>query len=177
MGKLLNIVTPLHKKSKRDCVKRMNDNKIECMKIAKKYEKEGGPSLQDCVKLIKDQCTVPAVEIDKVIRWAFFNWLCHNADAHGKNISFLFTPDGKTTVAPFYDLVCTRNYKQIGRELAMKIGGQSDPGEMALNRLESFAEEIEVSTRLVKDIALESATRLIDNFEPVSNHQSGRGYS
>jgi len=40
MGRLLNIVTPLHKKTKRDYIGRMTDNKIECMKIAKKYGQE-----------------------------------------------------------------------------------------------------------------------------------------
>lgn len=40
MGRLLNIVTPLHKKTKRNYIGRMTDNKIECMKIAKKYGQE-----------------------------------------------------------------------------------------------------------------------------------------
>lgn len=40
MGRLLNIVTPLHKKTKRDYVGRMNDNKVECMEISKKYGAE-----------------------------------------------------------------------------------------------------------------------------------------
>jgi len=37
MGKLLNIVTPLHKKTSRDYIGRMTDNKVECMKVAKQY--------------------------------------------------------------------------------------------------------------------------------------------
>ncbi len=37
MGKMLNIVTPLHKKTARDYVARMVDNKIECMTKAKEY--------------------------------------------------------------------------------------------------------------------------------------------
>lgn len=37
MGKLLEIITPLHKKTKRDYIGRMTDNKIECMKISKQY--------------------------------------------------------------------------------------------------------------------------------------------
>lgn len=37
MGKLLSLITPLHKKSKRDYIARMLDDKIKCMKIAKKY--------------------------------------------------------------------------------------------------------------------------------------------
>lgn len=37
MRRLLDIVTPLHKKTKRDYIKRMNHEKVECMKIAKQY--------------------------------------------------------------------------------------------------------------------------------------------
>ena len=38
MGTLRNFVTPKHKKTKRNYVKRMNDNKVSCMKVSKKYE-------------------------------------------------------------------------------------------------------------------------------------------
>ena len=38
MGKLLNIVTPLHKKTKRDYIGRMMDDKVHCMLKAKEYE-------------------------------------------------------------------------------------------------------------------------------------------
>lgn len=40
MGKLLNIVNKLHKATKRDYIGRMTDNKVECMKLAKKYDFE-----------------------------------------------------------------------------------------------------------------------------------------
>src|SRR5262249_13344497 len=38
MGNLLNIVTPLHKSTKRDYVARMIDDKVHCMLKAKEYE-------------------------------------------------------------------------------------------------------------------------------------------
>ena len=38
MGNLLQIVTPLHRKTKRDYVARMVDSKVECMLKAKEYE-------------------------------------------------------------------------------------------------------------------------------------------
>src|SRR5262249_7887718 len=38
MGRLLNIVTPLHKMTKRDYLARMNDDKVHCMIKAKEYE-------------------------------------------------------------------------------------------------------------------------------------------
>lgn len=40
MGKLLQIITPLHKKTTRDYIGRMTDDKIECSKIARKYGQE-----------------------------------------------------------------------------------------------------------------------------------------
>src|SRR5499433_2470340 len=38
MGRLLEIVTPLHKATKRDYLGRMTDSKVECMIKAKEYE-------------------------------------------------------------------------------------------------------------------------------------------
>ena len=40
MGKLLEIVTPLHKSTKRNYLARMLDDKIQCMKIAKQYDED-----------------------------------------------------------------------------------------------------------------------------------------
>lgn len=37
MGRLLNIVTPLHTATKRDFLGRMQDDKIACMKVAREY--------------------------------------------------------------------------------------------------------------------------------------------
>jgi cyclopropane fatty-acyl-phospholipid synthase-like methyltransferase len=40
MGELKNIVTPLHKSTKRDFLARMVDDKVYCMKLAKQYGKD-----------------------------------------------------------------------------------------------------------------------------------------
>lgn len=40
MGKLVRIVTPLHKRTSRDYLSRMNDDKIHCMSVAKKYGRD-----------------------------------------------------------------------------------------------------------------------------------------
>ena len=64
-----------------------------------KYQQEGGPDLKACANLIKQTCSVPILELDKLLRWVLFNWLVHNADAHAKNISLLFS-GGTTTLAP-----------------------------------------------------------------------------
>jgi SAM-dependent methyltransferase len=38
VGRLLNIVTPLHKRAKRDYISRMTDDKVHCMLKGKEYE-------------------------------------------------------------------------------------------------------------------------------------------
>ena len=40
MGKLVNIVTSLHESSSRDYLERMVDDKVNCMKVAKKYDSD-----------------------------------------------------------------------------------------------------------------------------------------
>src|ERR1700733_10777006 len=40
MGRLLNIVTPLHRMTQRNYLARMNDDKVACMLRAKEYEKD-----------------------------------------------------------------------------------------------------------------------------------------
>ncbi|VAX26100.1 SAM-dependent methyltransferase [hydrothermal vent metagenome] len=40
MGKLLSIVTPLHKSTKRDYIGRMTDGKVDCMKVARKFDRD-----------------------------------------------------------------------------------------------------------------------------------------
>ncbi len=40
MGNLFNIITPLHKKSERDYLERMQDDKVACSEVARKYGKD-----------------------------------------------------------------------------------------------------------------------------------------
>lgn len=40
MGQLVELVTPLHKRTSRDYLARMNDDKVHCMEVAREYGKE-----------------------------------------------------------------------------------------------------------------------------------------
>jgi len=125
----------------------------------RKYQQEGGPTLEACIELIKNVCSVPVVELEKFIRWTMFNWLAYNADAHAKNISLLFI-DGQTRLAPFYDLVCTNNYPKLSKRLAMSIGGEFLPGAVGPHHLEEFARELDMKTSYVNELAEETVERL-----------------
>jgi len=85
-----------------------------------KYQSEGGPTLVDCFGLIKQFSSTPAPDTLQLMKWVYFNYLIGNADAHGKNLSFIHTPSG-ARLAPFYDLLSTEVYRNLSRKLAMKI--------------------------------------------------------
>jgi len=72
----------------------------------RKYQAEGGPALSDCISLLRDWSTVPVLDIPSFINCLIFNVLIGNADAHGKNYSFLYS-GGERRLAPYYDLVST----------------------------------------------------------------------
>jgi serine/threonine-protein kinase HipA len=125
-----------------------------------KYEKEGGPSLARVAKVIREYCSLPAIEISKLIEWTIFNLLVGNSDAHGKNLSILLLPGGRITLAPFYDLVCTRNYDNLDRHLAMAIGGEYDPGQVGRRQFVDLASELEVRESLIFTTVREISDRL-----------------
>jgi serine/threonine-protein kinase HipA len=110
---------------------------------ANKYEKEGGPSLRSSIQLIRDISVEPALDTERFLDWIIFNFICGNADAHGKNLSILYTKSG-LRLSPFYDLVATAAYKTIDKHMAMNIGGQNDPGKIGRREWESCARELEV---------------------------------
>ncbi len=114
-----------------------------------KYEKEGGPGLKRCADVIRQHTSFPLIELQKLLRWTIFNLLVGNADAHGKNLSLLYNPEGGLSLAPFYDLVCTRNYKKISRHLAMHIGGVYDPDLIGTPQLHLLALDLGVRPAVV----------------------------
>lgn len=58
-----------------------------------------------------------------LLRWALFQYLIGNADAHGKNISFFCQPGG-LALAPFYDLVSVVQYDRLDHDMAMAYGDE-----------------------------------------------------
>lgn len=115
-----------------------------------KYETEGGPSLTACFSLLRNSSIRSGRDVLSLLNWVIFNYLIGNSDAHGKNISLLLLPDGPM-LAPFYDLLSTRIYAHLGlaEGLAMKIGGENDPGAVRKKHWELFAEEVGIKPRLV----------------------------
>lgn len=127
---------------------------------SRKYEKEGGPSHKQCADLIRQHVAFPLVDLQKLLRWSLFNLLVGNADAHGKNLSLLYDRSGTPSLAPFYDLVCTRNYKNLSREMAMSVGGVWNPDVVSAKHLSVLADDLGIRSNIVIEQAQEMADRI-----------------
>jgi serine/threonine-protein kinase HipA len=110
----------------------------------RKYQREGGPSLANCFKLIRDTTVVPATDIIQMLNAVLFNFLIGNNDAHGKNFSFLYVmhADGSFSMrlAPFYDLIATSYYPELSPLMAMEIGDKYKSAEVRLAHFEKMGQ-------------------------------------
>lgn len=116
----------------------------------RKYQAEGGPGLAECFALLQDHSAHPAPDRNALLRLVVLNALLHNADAHAKNLSLVHA-GGAVRLAPFYDLLSTGVYEEVGEKLAMSIGGEKRPGSLRRRHWERFADEVQVGRRLVLD--------------------------
>ena len=136
---------------------------------ASKYEKEGGPGLRQCAEIIRRHTSFPLIELQKLMNWTLFNLLAGNADAHGKNLSLLYADRRSLQLAPFYDLVCTRNYKNISRHLAMSLGGVTDPDQIGAKQLHAMADDLGVRATVVLNAATGLSEQLLQTMPDVVN--------
>lgn len=129
----------------------------------KKYQEDGGASFADCYKLVADESSNPAVDLDRLLRWQIFNVLAGNSDGHAKNLSLLYLPGGGIRLAPFYDLICTRAIERIDENLAFSVGGERNPSLVTATHWEMLARECGVSPRYVRGLFTEMAEGLLSS--------------
>jgi len=120
----------------------------------RKYEKEGGPSLPQCIKLVRGSSIFPVADVRALLRWVIFNYLIGNADAHAKNASLLLSGQGPV-LAPFYDILSTAVYPGLTERLAMRIGGEERPDWIIERRWQQFARDADVAFKLVRRMLLQ----------------------
>jgi serine/threonine-protein kinase HipA len=98
---------------------------------ASKYQSDGGLSLEDMVRLLRDQGTQQNSDISLLCDAAAFNWLTLGVDAHAKNFSILLS-GVEVRLAPLYDLGSMAPYVDHWDKLklAQKIGGEYRVGQI-----------------------------------------------
>lgn len=130
-----------------------------------KYQKEGGPSLMDCFRLLREVSSTPVIDLARMLDAVIFNYLVGNNDAHGKNFSLLY-PDAGTgeyqiRLAPLYDVVSTAYYPEFSPEMAMKIGGEYSSERVTPRNFEKLAEEVGLAKPLVRRRVTELADAIL----------------
>jgi serine/threonine-protein kinase HipA len=95
---------------------------------AKKYQNEGGPSIEQIANEILRYATVPEADKARFAAMIAFNFLVLGTDAHAKNFSVLHLPLRRMYLAPMYDVLSYVPYDDDEHErrrlrTAMKIGG------------------------------------------------------
>lgn len=108
-----------------------------------------------------------AVMRQLLARWALFQFLVGNSDAHGKNVSFFSRAEG-LSLAPFYDLVSVVQYDDVDHEFAMAYGDAfvledvtpfawADFAKRTGLARKFLAREMQRMARLAERVALETA--------------------
>lgn len=153
--------------------------------VAAKYERLYGG--QRDVRHIRDGASLPKlfallsgsarplVERQALLRWALFQVLIGNADAHAKNISF-FLDSGGLRVAPAYDLVSVR---AIGAPLdssyAMAVGDAFSSEELSPYEWAHFAAACGLPQRLVARELQRLAARVLEIADVVHEEAIAHG--
>jgi serine/threonine-protein kinase HipA len=109
-----------------------------------------------------EQTVNKAVARMTLLRWALFQLLIGNCDAHGKNFSFFVRREGLHP-APWYDLVSVVQYPGIDHELAMAWGDAFSLNEVGAFQLADFAQRCRVDRNLLKREAARMAKLAIEH--------------
>lgn len=100
--------------------------------------------------LVPGMVTRPVVDRQRLLRWAIFQCLAGNSDAHGKNLSFFSSHEG-LALAPAYDIVSVLALPtdSMDRQWAMAIGDAFDLASLNHDEWLEFAITCNVPLKVV----------------------------
>jgi serine/threonine-protein kinase HipA len=123
----------------------------------RKYQQEGGPTVKDCIALLREWSTTPVLNILAFVDALIFNMLIGNADAHGKNYSMVYTA-GTRRLAPLYDLVSTIAWPELSTRAPMNIGHGKSVNDLNPAHFRRLAEECDLGWPMIRE-RVESLSR------------------
>jgi serine/threonine-protein kinase HipA len=139
----------------------------------KKYQVDGGPTLAQCFQLL-EQTAVPAIGINEMMQLTVFNYLVGNNDAHAKNFSFLHLSEDEISLAPGYDILCTRVY-ELEDHAAMSIGGEADFKLVARHNWEKLTKTINYSFKGLQKQAARITESALSNIDDIAKLMKENG--
>jgi serine/threonine-protein kinase HipA len=82
----------------------------------------GRPS-QRIARVLRTFSVDPESDLARLLRYLTFRTVVGDEDGHGKNVSVLLA-DGRVSLAPLYDSLCTMSYTALDGKMAAGIGRQ-----------------------------------------------------
>ena len=156
----------------------LGDNKIQrlhqedfCQALGfgydKKYQADGGPTFLDCYMLLQRTSKQPIKDVENLLKWQMFNFLAGNSDGHAKNLALIYQEIATVSLAPFYDLVCTRAIARLDVRLALAIGEEFVPGKVNKQHWINLGQECNIQEQYLLSVIREMAEMLIHNLKSV----------
>jgi serine/threonine-protein kinase HipA len=130
----------------------------------KKYENEGGPSIEAMASLLRNAVVTDATsEIEALCRAVAFNWLVLGTDAHAKNYSLLLSGQ-QVRLAPLYDIASALPYNDHPRKmrLAQKVAGESRPAMVAARHWQRLARTVHVDADKLRGSIIDMIEQIPD---------------
>ncbi|WP_288739426.1 HipA domain-containing protein [uncultured Rheinheimera sp.] len=156
-----------------------------CQLLGLSFREKYSASTVESLKKLSDSCIAPGPARLAIFRWALFNAIVGNSDAHLKNLSFRLTDRGYQLM-PHYDLLSTIIYTIPGKhpceDLSQRMGDAIQFGELRKEHVLQFglalglpkALSLRVLVQMMKDI-LPAADKLISQVEAEPSHPGKAG--
>lgn len=130
-----------------------------------KYQKDGGPSFNQCFEKVENRSFLLPEDSERMLKWLIFNLVIGNCDAHAKNISFIMREPDVWALAPHYDLVCTKAYPRLSKNLAMGVSGSFDSGTITGTHWRKLAQDVGVKEAWLLATVREMADGAMNKYE------------
>ena len=145
---------------------------------SQKYEKNGEHYLKQMFNIIRSYSANPIEDQFKLWRITVFNFLIGNTDNHIKNYSLLYSKDLRTVrLAPCYDVVATRVYKNDINEMSLSINGKLNIDEVSRADFELEAKSCGLGTKPAMKIFDEVQNGLLEALKKSAGELEEKGFA
>ena len=145
---------------------------------SQKYEKNGEHYLKQMFNIIRSYSANPIEDQFKLWRITVFNFLIGNTDNHIKNYSLLYSNDLRTVrLAPCYDVVATRVYKNDINEMSLSINGKLNMDEVTRADFELESKSCGLGTKPAMKIFDEVQNGLLEALKKSAGELEEKGFA
>lgn len=114
----------------------------------------------------------PGTDKEQLLRYVTVNVACGNTDAHAKNFSLIHDADGRTRLAPLYDITPLGLRFEASQQMSMTVNGLWHLTDVTAADLAAEGTSWGIDEHRARDIVDDTLARLIDATYTVTPHDS-----